>query len=97
MFSRLDPTLAYPVAIRPSAFEHGRFIDKMQPGYPRIKTETYYETPYQDEFVPSGMCTKIFDINGFMWKLIIRLSSELVFGTDMFRIKIKVAIPYHSL
>ncbi|KXJ25205.1 Friend leukemia integration 1 transcription factor [Exaiptasia diaphana] len=50
--SRIDPTLAYPVAIRPSSFEHGRFIDKMQPGFPRVKTEKYFESPYPEDTVP---------------------------------------------
>lgn len=57
MYHRLDPTLAYPVALRPSSFEHGRFIDKMQPGYPRVKTEAYFETPYADDIVPIGKLT----------------------------------------
>ncbi|XP_032243206.2 uncharacterized protein LOC5517283 isoform X1 [Nematostella vectensis] len=51
--SRLDPTIAFPVAIRPSAFEHARFIDKMQPAFTRIKKEKYLDAPYNEDTVPS--------------------------------------------
>ena len=37
---RLDPTVAYPVPLRPSVFQHARFIDKMQPNrQARVKQE----------------------------------------------------------
>lgn len=39
--SRLDPALAYPVPLRPSVFQHARFIDKMQPSMARVKQEKY--------------------------------------------------------
>lgn len=45
--SRLDPTLAYPVPLRPSVFQHARFIDKMQPGMTKVKQEKY--EIFQDE------------------------------------------------
>lgn len=49
--SRLDPTLAYPVPLRPSVFQHARFIDKMQPGMTKVKQEKYeifQEEPLKD-------------------------------------------------
>ncbi|XP_068686580.1 GA-binding protein alpha chain-like [Montipora capricornis] len=51
--SRLDPTLAYPVPLRPSVFQHARFIDKMQPGTTRVnvkqeKYEVFQEEPLKD-------------------------------------------------
>lgn len=53
--SRLDPTLAYPVPLRPSVFQHARFIDKMQPGVARVKQEKY--EVYQHEPLGDGMWT----------------------------------------
>lgn len=53
VFPRLDPTLAYPVPLRPSVFQHARFIDKMQPGAARVKQEKY--EVYQDEPLKDGM------------------------------------------
>lgn len=46
--SRLDPALAYPVPLRPSVFQHARFIDKMQPSMTRVKQEKY-EMAYPEE------------------------------------------------
>ena len=53
VFPRLDPTLAYPVPLRPSVFQHARFIDKMQPGATRVKQEKY--DIFQDEPLKDGM------------------------------------------
>lgn len=50
---RLDPALAYPVPLRPSVFQHARFIDKMQPSVARIKQEKY-EIAYQEEPLGEG-------------------------------------------
>lgn len=46
--SRLDPALAYPVPLRPSVFQHARFIDKMQPSVARVKQEKF-DVGYQEE------------------------------------------------
>lgn len=54
VFPRLDPALAYPVPLRPSVFQHARFIDKMQPSMARIKQEKY-EMAYQEEPLSEGM------------------------------------------
>lgn len=53
VFPRLDPALAYPVPLRPSVFQHARFIDKMQPSVARVKQEKY-EIAYQEEPVGEG-------------------------------------------
>lgn len=53
---RLDPTLAYPVPLRPSVFQHARFIDKMQPGATRVKQEKY--DIFQEEPLKDGMWTQ---------------------------------------
>lgn len=53
VFPRLDPTLAYPVPLRPSVFQHARFIDKMQPGATRVKQEKY--EIFQEEPLKDGM------------------------------------------
>ncbi|XP_031555183.1 transcription factor ETV6-like isoform X2 [Actinia tenebrosa] len=50
----LDPTIAFPVALRPSAFEHSRFIDKMQPVHTRVKKEKYIESPHHEEHFPAA-------------------------------------------
>lgn len=54
VFPRLDPALAYPVPLRPSVFQHARFIDKMQPSVARVKQEKY-EIAYQEEPLGEGM------------------------------------------
>lgn len=53
---RLDPTLAYPVPLRPSVFQHARFIDKMQPGMTKVKQEKY--EIFQDEPLKDGKYTR---------------------------------------
>lgn len=62
VFPRLDPTLAYPVPLRPSVFQHARFIDKMQPGVARIKQEKH--EAYHDEPLSEGMYTRELCITG---------------------------------
>lgn len=54
VFPRLDPALAYPVPLRPSVFQHARFIDKMQPSVARVKQEKF-EGGYQEEPLSEGM------------------------------------------
>lgn len=54
VFPRLDPALAYPVPLRPSVFQHARFIDKMQPSVARVKQEKF-EIGYQEEPLSEGM------------------------------------------
>ena len=54
VFPRLDPALAYPVPLRPSVFQHARFIDKMQPSVARVKQEKF-EVGYQEEPLNEGM------------------------------------------
>lgn len=56
VFPRLDPTLAYPVPLRPSVFQHARFIDKMQPGMTKVKQEKY--EIFQDEPLKDGKYTR---------------------------------------
>lgn len=52
VFPRLDPALAYPVPLRPSVFQHARFVDKMQP---TIVKQEKYEIAYQEEPLSEGM------------------------------------------
>lgn len=54
VFPRLDPALAYPVPLRPSVFQHARFIDKMQPSVARVKQEKF-DVGYQEEPLSEGM------------------------------------------
>ena len=54
IFPRLDPALAYPVPLRPSVFQHARFVDKMQPSVARVKQEKY-EISYQEEPLAEGV------------------------------------------
>ena len=54
VFPRLDPALAYPVPLRPSVFQHARFIDKMQPSMARVKQEKF-DAGYQEEPLSEGM------------------------------------------
>lgn len=53
VFPRLDPALAYPVPLRPSVFQHARFIDKMQPSMARVKQEKY-EMAFPEEPLSEG-------------------------------------------
>lgn len=74
VFPRLDPALAYPVPLRPSVFQHARFIDKMQPSVARVKQEKF-EIAYQEEPLSEGMWSRQFSTSSLECSRWMKVSS----------------------